>query len=320
MLVALLMMAAGIALLYLGAEGLVRGSCGIAAWMGISPLIVGVTVVALGTSMPEVITSVLAHVGQGKSDIAMGNVIGSNIANIALVLGLSATLHPIDISEQARKREMPIMLLVTVIFVGIMALGTITQLAGAFLLAGIFAYMGYQIYLAKQHRLSKNRMEILEEETKEATPHYSLNTDLLMIFAGLLGLVFGGHILVTGAVNAAELLGISERIIALTIVAAGTSCPEVATSLLAAYRTQHDISVGNIIGSNIFNILLVIGLCAVILPMKVSADMLHVDAMVMLALAAVMTGVAFWAKRFGRSVGIALLASYVGYLTFLVMS
>ncbi|MFN0067000.1 MAG: calcium/sodium antiporter, partial [Limisphaerales bacterium] len=276
----LLWMAGGLVLLYLGAEGLVKGASRLALRCGLTPLAVGLTIVAYGTSSPEMIVSLDAALA-GQADIAVGNIVGSNIFNIAFILGLCALITPIRADAQIIRREIPIMIGVSVLLLGVLWDRTISRWEGALLLAGA---IGYTVYTLRAARRSPDPQLAAEAQAELPRPAGGLGRQIAFIVGGLLLLVAGGHTFVTGAVQLARLIGLSEVVIGLTIIAGGTSLPELATSFVAALKKQAEISVGNIVGSNIFNILGILGVCALIRPLS-AGGITTVDLGVMLVVA-----------------------------------
>jgi len=318
MYLAIFLVVAGVLTLYLGAEALIRGACGLAARLGISSLIIGITVVALGTSLPEVITSVVAHVQWDASDVALGNIVGSNIANIGLVVGLSALVRPLDISRAVRQREVPILLVVTIAFCLVMIRGEIGRIEGVLFFIAMLAFVVYQIYLARLDILGKEDIASLPD-LPSLTAHH-IWSEVVLCVVGMGALLFGGHLLVSGSVWLAEAAGISQRVIGLTIVALGTSSPEVAASLVASLRKESDVSVGNVVGSNLFNILFTIGLSAALIPLPVSPTILSIDGLVMLGFTLFLAALAYAVHRIGRLAGAFLLLAYCVYLTSLIIA
>jgi len=305
-----------------GAEILVRGASRIAVTAGITPLVVGLTVVAFGTSSPEMAVSVMAaYSGGAGSDIALGNVVGSNIFNVLFILGLSAMIIPLIVSVQLLRLDVPVMIGASILMF-LMALdGKIDRLDGIILFSGVIIYTIFVIYQSRK----ESRQNVKEFELEYGEPEknkYQMMLDLFMIFTGLALLVLGSNWLVKGAIDIARLLGLSELIISLTIVSAGTSLPEVATSAIASIRGERDIAVGNIIGSNIFNILAVLGLSATVSPsgIGVSPIALGFDIPVMLAVAVVCLPIFFSGFLITRTEGFMLMAYYVIYVSYLVLS
>lgn len=242
--------------LYIGAGWLVQGSSALAFKAKISPLVVGLTIVAFGTSAPELVVSLNATL-KGEGDIAIGNIIGSNIFNIGIILGVSATICPLQVKKQLLRIDIPVMLAATVLLTILFWNGTLGRTEGLFFLTGIIIYTIFSLFYSRKHG-EEGPSEELEEQPK----HWAADT--LAIVGGLVVLVFASRLLVDNAVSIAKKLGVSEAVIGLTIVAAGTSMPELATSIVAAYKRKTDIAIGNIVGSNLFNILAIAGSCSLI--------------------------------------------------------
>ena len=299
-----------------------RGASRIAVTVGITPLVIGLTVVAFGTSSPEMAVSIMAAYSGGPgSDIALGNVIGSNIFNVLFILGLSAMIIPLIVSVQLLRLDVPVMIGASILMF-LMALdGRIGRVDGIILFSGVIIYTIFVIYQGRKE--SKQNLKEFELEYGQPEKNKSqFILDLFLIFTGLGLLVLGSNWLVKGAIDIARLLGLSELIISLTIVAAGTSLPEVATSAIASFRGERDIAVGNIIGSNIFNILCVLGLSATVSPsgINVSPIALGFDIPVMLAVAVVCLPIFFSGFLITRTEGFLLMAYYVIYVSYLVLS
>lgn len=265
----------GLLLLFFGGEALVRGSVSVARKLNISELVIGLTLVGFGTSVPELVTSLQA-VDRGAVGIAVGNVVGSNIANIFLVLGLAAIITPIIVHPSALARDGTIMIAATVLLCALLWFDQFGRIAGIALVGLLIAYLAFSL-IADQRRPSAPA-ELHAAEAESVDVHYGLVTGLLIAAAGLVGVVIGANLLVTGAVSFARSFGISETVIGLTIVAIGTSLPELATAIVAAYRKRADVALGNIIGSNIFNILGIVGITALVSPFSVRGD-ITADAM-----------------------------------------
>jgi len=295
----------GIILLYFGAESLVRGSSRLASKFGIPPLVVGLTVVAFGTSSPELLVSISAAL-KGASDVAIGNVVGSNIFNIAVILGITALISPPRVHLDFIRREIPILVIVSLLAFGLIFAGAVSRTAGVAFFLGLFAYIACSIKLAKKQS---------EAESPGLSETATMPVWLcsVLIVAGLAVLVFGSHLFVTGAVGAAREFGLSEAVIGLTIVAAGTSLPELATSLVAAIKKEPDVAIGNIVGSNIFNILGILGITASISPLK-ALGVGIMDAGFMLGISVLLLTFAFSQKSISRSEGGVFLAIYLVYL------
>ena len=297
----------GLALLYFGGEWLIRGASALATRLGISSLAIGLTVVAFGTSAPELVVSIDAALS-GASDVSVGNVVGSNIANIALILGLAALLRPAKVEAKILRVDAPIMILVSFALLAVMADGRASRLEGCLLLLGLIAYTGFTFWEAGRES------ERVREEFASAAPaprkHASVSG--LLVVAGFACLVVGGHLLVTAAVELATLLGMSQAAIGLTIVAVGTSLPEFATSVMASLRGQGDIAVGNVVGSNIFNILGILGLTALIHPLELGA-ISWLDLGTMVGFACVLGVLLLTRHQLGRAEGAFLLAGFAVY-------
>ncbi len=294
---------AGLIGLFFGGEALVRGSVGIARRVEISPLLIGLTVVGFGTSTPELLVSVDAA-WRGVPDIALGNVIGSNIANSLLIVGISAMVWPIRVTGSTLRRDTLVMMAAALALVPAFALGQVGRLAGLILVAGLVAY------LVRAYRSSG---AALAPEIEMPIPPSTLNS-VLWVVAGLAALMFGARFLVDGAVAVARGYGVSEAFIGLSIVAVGTSLPELATSLIAAFRRQSEIAIGNIVGSNIFNLLGILGVTALITPIPVASRFLTFDLPAMIAVGLVLTVLLLTRPVIGRWIGLAMLSGYAGYL------
>lgn len=310
----------GLVVLILGADLLVRGASRMAAAFGVSPLVIGLTVVAIGTASPEIAVSLQAAVN-GQGDLTLGNVLGSNIFNILFILGITAILTPVVIAEQLIRKDAPIMLGVSLLALFLSMDGTLGGWDGLILLAGMVIYI---VFALRQSR-SENR-DVQDEyarEYAEKQPRSFRNTagNLVFILAGLGMLVLGARWLVDSAVVVAKALGVSELVIGLTIVAAGTSLPEVATSIIAALKKESDIAVGNAVGSNIFNLLGVLGLGAVFAPdgISVADHVLRLDFPVMVFVALVSLPIFYIDRRISRAEGALLLGYYVLYVTYLIL-
>jgi cation:H+ antiporter len=315
----LLMVVAGLALLVAGAELLVRGASSLARAVGMPPLIIGLTVVAFGTSAPELAVSLGASLA-GQPDIAMGNVIGSNMFNVLFILGISAAIVPLVVSSQLVRLDVPIMIGVSGLAWLMASDGVVDRLEGVMLLAGIVGYAAMLILLGRSQGKSVAHAGPAAP-VRRAAPMRGLVVPALLVLAGLVLLVLGARWLVQGAVGLARVLGVSELLIGLTIVAAGTSLPELATSVIASIRGERDIAVGNIVGSNIFNILAVLGAAAAAAPhgVAVSPAVLRFDLPVMSAAALVCLPVFFTGGRISRWEGALLLGYYAAYVAYLVL-
>jgi cation:H+ antiporter len=311
------LMILGLGLLVAGAEALVRGASRLAAAFGISPLVIGLTVVAFGTSSPEMAVSVMSAYS-GQADLAVGNVVGSNIFNVLFILGLSAAIAPLIVSRQLIRLDVPIMIGISVLLLLLCLDGNINRFDGVILFGGIIAYTAFQIFQARREKKANADEETIEKPT---TPSQWL-MNIGLVIGGLVLLVLGSNWLVDGAVFIAQSLGVSELVIGLTIVAAGTSLPEVATSVIASIRGQRDIAVGNVVGSNIFNILAVLGLSSLVSPesINVAASALRFDIPVMIVVALACLPIFFTGRVIARWEGFVFLAYYVIYTVYLILA
>ncbi len=308
----LLYLLLGSIMLYFGAEGLVRGSASVALRTGLSALVVGLTIVAFGTSSPELVVSFMAGL-EGNADIAIGNVIGSNICNIALIIGVAAMIRPIKVKLQLIKFDLLVMIAVSILLVAIIYDGTISFTDGLLLTAGIIAYTVFTVKKA----FSESSEELIEEFESELKPSKRKPiVDYILILLGIGGLVFGANVFVDGAIGIASMLGVSTAIIGLSIVAFGTSLPELATSLVASIKDEGDISIGNAIGSNIFNILFVLGLASLAHEIP-TTDISYVDVSIMIGIAVILFPLARIGMSIGRIKGAFLLSIYIAYVFYL---
>ncbi|MGR3464312.1 calcium/sodium antiporter [Limimaricola sp.] len=304
----------GFVLLVLGGDLLVRGAVRVAEKLGVSPLVIGLTLVGFGTSMPELVTSVQAALS-GAPGIAYGNVVGSNIANLLLILGASALITPIAVQSAALKRDGGVMMAAAVIFAALGLLMPLGVVVGAGFASALIAY----IWLAFRQE-SRGAVHEKAAATQAVDPALgpdhggSILVGLLTAVAGLGLVVLGGYLLVDGATTLARAFGVSETIIGLTIVAIGTSMPELVTSVMAAIRKQADMAFGNIIGSNIYNILGIGGVTAMAAPGRVPAEILSFDNLVMIAASLAVMGLAWTGLRISRREGAVLLLGYGAYL------
>lgn len=299
----------GLLVLVVGGEFLVRGAVGIARNMKISPLVIGMTVVSFGTSAPELLVSLQAAI-ENNPEIAIGNVVGSNIANLALVLGLTVLIFPIYVEKQTKQVDFPMMMLATVLFV-VFALDL-----NMALWEGVVLFVILVVFTIGLIRSSRKK-GVLEIDDHVKTDSTLFSFGYLTI--GLVGLYFGSEWFVEGAVEIAESYGMSKALIGVTIVAFGTSAPELVASTVAAYRKQTDISVGNLVGSNIFNIMAVVGLTATVKPIKVDPSIMSFDVYWMVGIALFMIPVLYVGAKVGRLKGVLLLLSYFSYITILVL-
>ncbi|HSC00487.1 MAG TPA: calcium/sodium antiporter [Burkholderiaceae bacterium] len=310
---------AGLTLLVLGAEFLVRGASKLALSAGISPLVVGLTVVAFGTSSPELAVSVQAAVS-GRNDLAVGNVVGSNIFNVLFILGASALISRLVVARQLVRQEVPVMIGVSLLLLLLCMDARVGRVDGALLVALL---LGYTVLVTVQSRRElKTQAGAVEAGGDDAGWDRHLAMQVLLVVGGLGLLVLGANWLVEAAVAIAKVLGVSELVIGLTILAAGTSLPEVATSILAAMRGQRDIAVGNVVGSNIFNILGVLGISAVAASqgLMVAPAMVAFDIPVMMAVAVACLPVFFTGHLIARWEGALFVALYAAYTMYLILA
>ena len=299
----------GLVLLYFGADWLVQGAVTLALHLGLSPLIVGLTVVALGTSVPEALVSVQAAIGH-QGGIALGNVIGSNILNIALILGLSAFFNPLKVDSHLVKADVPLLAGATFMLVVLLEDFHISRMEGAFLLLCIVFYVAGNIMTVKRTSPEEDKiegMEIPEDSGK------TLWRDVGFLILGIVTLGFGANFLVTGAVDLARIFGLSEALIGLTIVSIGTGTPELATALMAAFRKTPDLAIGNVVGSNLFNIMFVLGIAGLVAPLD-GKGISSVDLYVMLGVTILLLPTVWTGRILDRKEGFLFLAIYVGYL------
>lgn len=313
MLLDVLFVVAGLVMLYFGATFLIKGAVSVALRAGISVLVVGLTVVAYGTSMPEMVVSTMASV-KNQGDIAIGNVVGSNIFNIGLILGISALIFPMRVNLNILRFDTPVMLGTALLFWLLFADKYISRPEALLLFALVVAYTVFNV--VKSRKEEKKAQELGMEESVKQKQH-SIPAALGFIALGIGILVGGSYLLVTGATELAKALGASEALIGLTIVAAGTSLPELATSLVAAFRKQSDIAIGNIVGSNIFNILSILGLSGLIHPLD-SPGITTVDILVMIGFSAFLLPLMRTGAKISRWEGGFMLLAYVIYVAYLL--
>jgi cation:H+ antiporter len=313
MMLSILYIIGALVILYFGANSLVKGAGSLAERLGVSSLVVGLTVVAFGTSTPELIVSVQATL-DGFGGISIGNVIGSNIANIGLILGLSALIFPLKAQMQLIRFDTPVMIFATLLFLVFFLDNTIGRIEGMIFLLAITGYAIFNVIKSRQEH-QKSVIEEFDDSIPKPTRHWAL--DVLFIALGLAGLIIGSEILVKNSVDLARLLGLSEAVIGLTIVALGTSTPELATSIVAAVKKQPDIAIGNVIGSNIFNILGILGVASLVKPVN-APDINYVDMLVMIALSLLLLPFIKTGFTLRRWEGALLLVIYVGYMWFLL--
>jgi cation:H+ antiporter len=311
----ILLLLAGFAALYFGADWMVRGAARLESSLGLSPIVIGLTVVSLGTSAPELVVAVLAAI-KGSGDLAVGNVLGSNLANIGLILGATAIVSPLVVVERVVRREIPIMIFLTLLLFPLVMDLRVDRLEGILLCTLLATYLSYVFHQGKKAPpgLVSPYSRLAVDQKKVARKAALLDLGLLVV--GIFGLVLGGEAIVESATYLARTFGVSEMSIGLTLVAIGTSLPELATSLMAAFRRHTDIAVGNVIGSNIFNITGVLGVAGVVEPISVARGVLHTEFPAVLALSVTVLVVPLLSRRGGRFQirrigGAALLGAYL---------
>lgn len=309
-----LLLLAGLILLYVGAEALVRGSVSLALRMGIAPLLVGLTVVAFGTSSPEMAVSIKASL-DAEGAISLGNVIGSNIANIALILGISALARPLRVDAQVVRIDIPILICASFMTALFLRDGIMSRMEGLVLVCGIIVYTCLSIYLARREK--KNSVHKTFDAHLQPSGR-SPWLDAVLIAGGFALLAGGGRLLVSGAVTLALEVGLSSAVVGLTIVAVGTSLPELATSVVAAVKGEGDIAIGNVVGSNIFNLLGILGFVSLLHPIEADGIRFS-DLAVMIGLTLFVLPVMRTGYAISRREGVLLLAVYVSYITYLVV-
>ncbi len=324
MLLLILLCGIGFLLLYYGAEWLVKGSSNLARSLGITPIVIGLTVVAFGTSAPELVVSVISSV-KAKSMIAVGNVVGSNICNIALVLGAAALFQAIASQPSVVRRDIPIMLAVSVYLLLLSMNSQLGRFEGFTLFTGVIIYTFMNYYWCRKETKANNNpaSDAIACDVEDIGVVESRGRQLMLVIVGIAGVVGGAELVVDSAVKIMTILGVGEKFIGLTIVAFGTSLPELATSVVAAIRKEMDISIGNLVGSNVFNILSVLGAAALVRPIPIPggffASGLWIDYLVMMATSAMPWLMMRKTMSISRGHGALLLSCYVGYLTYLII-
>ena len=323
MLVTVLLFVLGLVLLIAGSELLVRGASRLAAALGVSPLVVGLTVVALGTSAPELAVGIQSALA-GQADLAVGNVVGSNILNVLLILGAAALIAPLVVAQQLVRLEVPLLIGVSLLFFALARDGAVGRSDGAVLLLGGVAYTLFSVRQSRKESAAVKKEyadEFALSAREKHRPGFVLG-QILLIASGLVLLVLGARWLVDGAVTFARLLGVSELVIGLTVIAVGTSLPEIATTVVASLKGERDIAVGNVVGSNLLNLLVVLGLTAMVAPggVPVSRGALTFDIPIMIAVAAACLPVFFIGGRIARWEGALFLAYYGAYTAYLLLS
>ena len=308
----LLFVAIGIGLLFVGGEALIRGALATAKRLGVSPLLSGLVIVGFGTSAPELVVSVDAAIN-GQPDIAVGNVVGSNIGNILLILGLCAVISPMAVHPLALRRDGSSMVAATLLVMALAGGSALGRVDAAILLTALAAYLSWAYFTESRQALPATAVHEAEASELQALPQSALMTGL-SILGGLILLIGGARILLIGAVNLATSAGLPEAFIGLTLVAVGTSLPELAVSLMAALRRHADVAVGNVLGSNIFNALGILGVSAVLQPLPLAQRIVWFDQWVMLAAAVLLLVFLYTGRRLSRIEGGALLLGYIAYV------
>lgn len=314
----IMLLIVGLGLLLKGADWLVEGAVSLARRLGLSPLIIGLTIVAMGTSAPETAASIAAALAN-SGDIAIGNVYGSNIANLALIGGLCAVIRPIRVQRASLRRDMPFMIGTALFLWPCLKNGQLTRPAAA-LLIFVFAILLSFMIRSERKRFSSGKELTLEERIHLKMPSKPIGLSVSQILLGILSLAGGAKLTIWGASSLGRQVGLSEAVIGLTIVAVGTSLPELLTSLAASFKRQDDLSIGNLVGSNIFNTLFVIGASGLVHPFQVHPRFLGVDYWVMIAISVLFAWFAFARDKISRPAGIALLGIYLSYLVYLLYS
>lgn len=302
----------GFVILLIAADIMVRGAVGVALKMGIPPLVIGMTVVAIGTSAPELVVGLQAGLA-GAAGLALGNVVGSNIANVFLIMGCAAMVAPVVNKEGALHRDAAVLTGGTIVFIALCLLGTIEWWGGVILIAALGGFL-LSSYYRESHDGGPDA-ELHSEEVEEVgkVPENML-IGWVMLLGGIVGIIIGSEFLVDGAVDIARTFGVSEEVIGLTMIALGTSLPELAASVVAALRGHADVALGNVVGSNMFNILGIAGVVAVVVPLPVAAQFLAFDLWVMLIATLAIIPLMIWQWRLGRAMGLVFLVAYVAYI------
>jgi cation:H+ antiporter len=310
--------AAGLVLLTVGAECLIRGATGLARRLGLSELLIGLTLVGFGTSTPELVSSIQAALA-GSPDIALGNVVGSNIANILLILGLSALIAPVTAEPKAFRRDAPALAAATILMISVAMTGEFGRIAGGVFLTAMAAYV---VFAFLTERRASAQAEAERHMAEAAALPETKSSVLVAIFLSLIGLALlagGAKMLVLGAIDVAISLGVSETIIGLTVVAVGTSLPELVTSVIAATRGKSELALGNVVGSNLYNILAILGATALIKPVSVAPEIIRFDNWVMLAATAALIIFASTRNKVERWEGAVLSAAYIVYIVRMII-
>jgi cation:H+ antiporter len=306
----------GLVLLFFGGELLLRGAVAVALRFGLSPMLIGLTIVAFATSMPELLVTITAGL-EGFTDVGIGNVVGSNVANILLILGVAAILKPIKSKPRLILRDTIAMVLASAVFIVYALLGEVGLLQGVAMLTILTIYLVLSYRLERQRGASSDEGDLLEDVGKRP---YSLPMAGVLMAIGLAGLCLGSQFLIEGAVDLAKAAGVSDTVIGLTLVAVGTSLPELATAIVAGMRGHSDVALGNVLGSNIMNILLIVGILAIITPFHVATEVLNVDMWIMGAVSLLLLPVLIIGKGINRLGGGFFLLLYVGFIGYQLLS
>ncbi len=310
---------AGLIILVLGGDYLVKGASGIAFIFNVPPMLVGMTVVALGTSAPELVVSAQAALA-GKPDIAIGNIIGSNIANVALILGVTVIIFPIAIKKDSLRYDWVVMMAASVLFYVFALDGMISRLNGIIFLVLLASFIGYSFYRVRMKNRSAAVGSLAEADIPQAPKNKNIWVLVLQVGVGIIGLIFGARWFLEGAEVVAREFGVSDRIIAISLVAFGTSVPELAASVIAAFKKEQDISLGNIIGSNLFNILAILGVTSLIHPIQVAPEIMDSDVFWMLGTSFLILPFSIVGFRMGRWQGFLFVGLYILFMYLLLGS
>lgn len=308
----------GLVGLYFGGDWLVSGAARLARSLGISALIVGLTIVSMGTSMPELLVSVGAALG-GSSDISIGNIVGSNIANIGLILGISGLIYPVSVHVNLIRREIPLMVLVTVLAYVLLFDSVVDQQDGLILLAGMAGFLAFMAVASRREQQIKHGIPEEERDSESSAPAVNRSREALRILLGIAVLMVGAQLTVNNSIIIARAVGISELLIGVTLVAVGTSLPELVASTMAAVRKESDIAIGNVVGSNIFNILGILGATAVIRPIGITPQIRQFDGLVMIGFALLVVPFAL-NRKLGRIEAMIFLVAYAAYIAYSVLT
>ncbi len=304
----------GLLLLILGGEFLVRAAVSIALKAKISPLVVGMTIVSFGTSAPELLVSLKAAL-TAHPDVSIGAVVGSNISNLGLVLGITVLIFPIVVNRDSIKIDWPLMMIATILFYLFARNGEINGIEGGIFMAILLAFTSWLVIRSRK----EGKVLAQEEDVKELNKESSMIKNIPLLIGGMLGLYFGAELLIDSVVSIAHSYGVSEKLISVTIVAFGTSVPELVTSAVAAAKKETDISIGNLIGSNVFNLLAILGITAMVHPIQVSDSINQFDVYYLLGISLLLLPFMLFGKSIGRIKGLVLLASYFIYIYFSIV-